>query len=147
MNMTEAGIQPQATSTTAVDGGAAMSEKHEKAEKISDEWGRKPKDAGWHVAVARTSHEATGLETIGYRNLVENNEEPVSAVTAPQKSGIKAKVMHGKTKGLEARAHGYTGATPIRLPQTRDWMLACQGMWQRVCRWNSWQNDIMNKNI
>ena len=42
-----------------------------------------------------------------YRNLVDNDEEPVSEAPVPLKKGIKVRVMEGKMKGLEAYVQRY----------------------------------------
>lgn len=42
-----------------------------------------------------------------YRNLVDNDEEPVSEASVPLKKGIKVRVMAGKMKGLEAYVQRY----------------------------------------
>ena len=52
-------------------------------------------------------------EIIDYRNLVENDEEPVSAAPVPLKKGIKVRVMAGKMKGLEAYVQRYNGKRAV----------------------------------
>ena len=52
-------------------------------------------------------------EIIDYRNLVENDEEPVSATPAPLRKGIKVRVMAGKMKGLEAYVQRYNGKKAV----------------------------------
>lgn len=42
-----------------------------------------------------------------YRNLVDNDEVPVSEAPVPLKKGIKVRVMEGKMKGLEAYVQRY----------------------------------------
>jgi len=48
-----------------------------------------------------------------YRNLVDNDEEPVSEALAPLKKGIKVRVMAGKMKGLEAYVQRYNGKKAV----------------------------------
>ena len=52
-------------------------------------------------------------EIIDYRNLVENDEEPVSAAPVPLKKGIKVRVMAGNMKGLEAYVQRYNGKRAV----------------------------------
>ena len=48
-----------------------------------------------------------------YRNLVDNDEEPVSEAPVPLKKGIKVRVMAGKMKGLEAYVQRYNGKKAV----------------------------------
>lgn len=48
-----------------------------------------------------------------YRNLVDNDEEPVSEAPVPLKKGIKVRVMEGKMKGLEAYVQRYNGKKAV----------------------------------
>ena len=52
-------------------------------------------------------------EIIDYRNLVENDEEPVSEAPVSLKKGIKVRVMAGKMKGLEAYVQRYNGKKAV----------------------------------
>ncbi len=52
-------------------------------------------------------------EIVSYRNLVENDEEPVTAAPVPLKKGIKVRIMAGKMKGLEAYVQRYNGKKAV----------------------------------
>lgn len=52
-------------------------------------------------------------QLINYRNLVENDEELVSATPVPLKKGIKVKIMAGKMKGLEAYVQRFNGKKAV----------------------------------
>ncbi len=52
-------------------------------------------------------------EIINYRNLVENDVEPVTAAPVPLKKGIKVRIMAGSMKGLEAYVQSYSGKKAI----------------------------------
>lgn len=52
-------------------------------------------------------------QLINYRNLVENDEELVSAAPVPLKKGIRVKIMAGKMKGLEAYVQRFNGKKAI----------------------------------
>lgn len=52
-------------------------------------------------------------QIVNYRNLVENDEEPVSAAPVPLKKGIKVRVMEGSMKGMEAYVQRYNGKKAV----------------------------------
>ena len=61
----------------------------------------------------RKIHRIPDSEITNYRNLIENDEQPVSAVHVPLKKGIKVRVAYGKLKGVEAYVQSYTGKKAI----------------------------------
>ena len=56
----------------------------------------------------RSIYKVPDHEIINYRNLVENDEIPVTAAVVPLKKGKKVRIMEGKMKGLEAYVQRYT---------------------------------------
>ena len=52
-------------------------------------------------------------QIVNYRNLVENDEEPVTAAPVPLKKGIKVRVMEGSMKGMEAYVQRYNGKKAV----------------------------------
>lgn len=61
----------------------------------------------------RAIYKISDYEIANYRNLVENNVEPVSIAPVPLKRGIKVRIMEGSMKGVEAYVQRYTDTRAV----------------------------------
>ena len=61
----------------------------------------------------RSIYRVPDHEIVNYRNLIENDVEPVTTAPVPLKKGIKVRIMAGKMKGLEAYVQRYNGKKAV----------------------------------